>query len=236
MLERLRSRLEEEMETLAQSPYLARVMEPGFADKRLYAIYMCETYHYTKHNARNQALVATRKEDIPVNYMKYCLHHAEEEAGHEMMAFHDLKKIGIELKLEDLPKPLSSTNALIGYLYYVAENENLFARLGYSYWAERVYEFMQPLLGLMGEGLKIPETAMTFFVQHAEIDAGHAEEVDQIIERFIKNEEDYLAVEATMIASLKLTSKMLDEVFEEFVKIKEGKPTRYTFLEQLGIN
>jgi pyrroloquinoline quinone (PQQ) biosynthesis protein C len=221
------------MELLAESPYLEKVLEPGFADKRLYAIYMCETYHYTKHNARNQALVATRHEDMNPRYMKYCLHHAEEEVGHELMAFHDLKKLGIDIKESELPDPLNSTRVLTAYLYYTAEKLNPVARLGYSYWAERVYEFMQPLLELMKDGVNIPKAAMSFFNEHSEIDEKHAQEVDRAIEMFIKTEKDAIDVEETMVTSLKLTSRMLDEVFEEFVKVKNGESTRYQFLEQL---
>lgn len=220
------------MEILSKSPYLNKVMEPGFVNKDLYAIYMIETYHYTKHNARNQALVATRNDDLPFGYMKYCLKHAQEEVGHEMMAFHDFKKLGYEnITIQDLPQPLSSTNALIGYLYYTSGKDNIYARLGYSYWAERVYEYIQPLLNLMKAGLGIPEKAMTFFVQHSEIDISHAQEVDAIITEFVKTEEDYLKVEATMLTSLSLTTKMLDEVFEEFVNIKEKNESRYSFLK-----
>ncbi len=89
-IEKLRARLELEMDNLQQSENLFKVLEEGFADKRLYGIYLTETFHYTFHNSRNQAMVAARKDTMNINYMKYCLKHANEEAGHEMMAFHDL--------------------------------------------------------------------------------------------------------------------------------------------------
>lgn len=233
-LKHLESRLEQEMGILAESPYLSRVLEPGFADQRLYAIYMCETYHYTKHNARNQALVATRNEAMNPRYMKFCLNHASEEVGHELMALHDLKSLGIEITEDELPVPLNSTQALIGYLYYTSEKLNPLARLGYSYWAERVYQFMQPLLGLMSNGLNLPKKSMTFFNEHSEIDEKHAQDVDKAINSFVKNEIDLKAVEETMVSSLKLTVSMLNEVFEEFNAIKEGKESRYDFLKQIS--
>jgi len=229
-LEKLKARLELEMENLQQSPNLFTVLEEGFADKRLYGIYLTETYHYTFHNSRNQALVAARKETMNINYIKYCLKHANEEAGHEMMAFHDLKNLGVEVQVSDLPKPLNSTEALIAYLYYVSEYGNPVARLGYSFWAERSYEYIKPLLSLLSEGLNIDKKSMTFFNEHSEIDEQHAIDVENAISRFAKTEQDWEDIENCMVNSLLLTSRMLDDVLEEFIKLKENKETRYKFL------
>jgi pyrroloquinoline quinone (PQQ) biosynthesis protein C len=230
-IERLTARLEKEMESLSHSPNLAKVLEPGFADNRLYAIYLTETYHYTKHNSRNQALVAARKDDMSPQYMKYCLHHAEEEVGHELMASHDIKAMGFDIKESELPKPLKATTALTAYLYWVAEYDLPVARLGYSFWAERSYEYIKPLLSMISDGLGVPKKAMTFFNEHSEIDAKHAEEVVEAINRFVKTEEEWQAVEDVMINSLLLTTKMMDEVLEEFVNFKESGETRYSFLK-----
>ena len=229
-LAKLKLRLETEMDNLQQSPNLFKVLEEGFADKRLYGIYLTETFHYTFHNSRNQALVPARKDTMNINYMKYCLKHSMEEAGHEMMAFHDLKNLGFECDVNALPPPLNSTQALIAYLYYTAEYGNPLARLGYSFWAERSYEYIQPLLNLLSEGLKIEKKSMTFFNEHSEIDEQHAIDVENAISRFAKTDEDWQSIEDCMVNSLLLTASMLNEVMDEFIKIKEEKETRYKFL------
>ena len=229
-LDQLKNRLEAEFGRLASSPYLAKVLEPGFVDKRLYAIYLTETYHYTRHNSRNQALVATRSDDMDIRYIKFCLRHAEEEAGHEMMALHDLKNLGYGVTLETLPKPLVSTQTLISYLYYTAQNGLPLARLGYSYWAEQSYGYIQPILDMISSGLGVPDKAMTFFREHSSIDEEHAKTVMETISRFAKTKEDWEAIEECMINSLILTTRMMDEVFEEFMKVKAGTSSRYTFL------
>lgn len=229
-IEKLKARLELEMDNLQQSPNLFKVLEEGFADKRLYGIYLTETFHYTFHNSRNQALVAARKDPMNINYMKYCLKHSMEEAGHEMMAFHDLKNLDYNVKVEDLPTPLKTTQALIAYLYYVSEYGNPVARLGYSFWAERSYEYIQPILNLLSEGLGVGKKSMTFFNEHSEIDEQHAIDVENAISRFAKTEQDWEDIEECMVNSLLLTTRMMDEVLDEFVKIKEDKPTRYKFL------
>jgi FkbM family methyltransferase len=227
-------KLRELKETL--SNYMARqrdswsflkVIRPGYASKKLYAIYMMETYHYTFHNSRNQAAIPARRDEMDINYMKFCLHHAEEEAGHEMMAFSDIKKLGFNISKNNLPEPLPATQELIRYIYEIAENANPLARLGYSFWAERVYTYITPLLKLMKFGAGIPDKSMTFFNEHSDIDAKHAEDVDEAILRFAKTDADWKAIEECMIGTLDRTIKMTHEVLAEYDKVRDNQETRY---------
>ncbi len=230
-IEWLKESLEKEMELLVAGPNLEKLLEPGFVDKRIYAIYLIETYHYTFHNARNQALVATRTDVTDVRYMKFCLKHALEEAGHELMAFHDLKKAGYPIELANLPAPLMSTDILVAYLYRISSTGNPLARLGYSFWAERIYEYFAPVIGLIAK-MGIEKSATTFLSDHSEIDKEHAAQVDNAIMMFAKNEADWQAIHDTMVASLRLKAKIMDAVFEEFIKLKEERSNRYLFLNK----
>lgn len=229
-LKALKQTLTDYMSNQKTSWSYLKVMTPGYASKKLYAIYMIETYHYTFHNSRNQALISTRKEEIDINYMKFCLHHAADEAGHEMMAFNDIRKLGFNLHKENLPDPLPATQELINYLYSVAETGTPLARLGYSFWAERVYSYIAPLLSLMKVGIGIPSKSMTFFNEHSDIDAKHAVEIDEAIIRFAKTDEDWKAIEECMIGSLDRTIKMTHEVLSEYDKVRAKESTRYDFL------
>jgi hypothetical protein len=235
--EELKLILDEEMGNIVNAEYLELVLTPGFVDKRIYAIYLIETYHYTYHNARNQALVATRPECRDIRYMKYCLKHALDEAGHELMALHDLKKSGYfsidykEMKDSDLPKPLMATEILIAYLYRVSTTGNPLTRLGYSFWAERIYEYLSPLMAMFSQ-LGVEKSAMTFLVDHSVIDAEHAIEVDRAINMFAKTPQDWEDIEDCMKTSLRLKAKVMDAVFEEFVKLKKGTSDRYNFLNK----
>ena len=112
-LEQLKNILKEEMAFHQNNGALDMVMTPGCVDKRLYAIYLTETFHYTKHNAKNQALVATRMESINPNYAKFCLKHALEEVGHEFMALHDIQNMGYKLDEKSLPEALPATKTLV---------------------------------------------------------------------------------------------------------------------------
>jgi pyrroloquinoline quinone (PQQ) biosynthesis protein C len=205
---------------------LARAIRSGEFSPELYMIYMLETYHYTAHNARNQALAGVAHTQNPV-YMKFCFDHAADEAGHEMMALHDLRSLGQADTEFVLPAPLPSTETLIAYLYWASQHGNPFRRLGYSFWAESSYEHITPLVGQVKQKLGLKDNQLTFFVAHSAIDAEHAIEVRNIIERVAKTADDWAAIGETAETSLRLTGRMLDEVHTEYTRLMGGEPSRY---------
>ncbi|AOK54677.1 iron-containing redox enzyme family protein [Burkholderia stagnalis] len=206
---------------------LAQSIRTGEFSKELYMIYMLETYHYTSHNARNQALAGVAHPENPV-YMKFCFDHAADEAGHEMMALHDLRSLGNANDELQLPAPLPSTETLIAYLYWASKHGNPFRRLGYSFWAESSYDYINPLIGKVKEQLGLKDSQLTFFVAHSAIDEEHAREVRNVIERVAKTASDWDAIGETAEISLRLTGRMLDEVYAEYVKLASGQPSRYS--------
>ncbi len=200
-------------EVLEKNKLLQRVRSGNF-NKEIYGRYLVETYHYTKHNSINQAHVALRPE-APTVYAKFCLHHAEEEHGHELMALHDIESMGLLPNFEsELREPLNSTQTLIGYLYWISKSGNVFQRLGYSFWAEDSYSYIREVLAHLQKDLSLSNSQMTFFRAHALIDKGHAEEVESIITRFVHTPEDIRAFKNVMKTSLHLTAAMMDEVAE----------------------
>lgn len=211
---------------------LIRLIESKKFDQRLYAIYLVETFHYTRHNSRNQALVATRSEIVDIRYMKFCLDHAAEEAGHEYMALHDLKSLGFSVQENELPSPLPETQALIGYLYYISANGNPLQRLGYSFWAENIYEYINNHLKILAQVCQLRPEQLTFFLQHATIDEKHAQEVEKIICEFVKTNDDFQAVQDVLLMSLRLTQLMMDAVAEKYLELASDASTRYSFLQK----
>jgi thiaminase len=202
----------------------------GEVDRKFCAMYLMETYHYTKHNARNQALVGVVANDIPDSYRRFCFHHAEEETGHENMALHDmLSSLGIHKKDITIPEPLPATDVLVAYLYYVSSTGNPLQRLGYSFWAEACYEYINPLIEMIREKLDLRDDQMTFFKAHSDIDEDHAKEVEHMLVHCCKSEADWRAVEKVMRTSLQLTGAMVENIVEAYVEERKGA-TEYSFL------
>jgi len=226
-LARLQETLTAAFKNRSNSPNTQRLLSLFDIDRRIYGIFLIETFHYTRHNARNQALVATRDEPLDVNYMKFCLHHAMEEAGHEYLAFSDLNSLGAKFEESELPEPLQDTQTLIAYLYRVSLSGNPLARLGYSYWAESCYSHTNKTKEIFKASLDLQSHQMTFLEAHAEIDEDHFEQVKFAINRFVKTDEDWAAIEAVMLQSLLLTGRVMESVIGQYLDMIDGKPTRY---------
>jgi hypothetical protein len=216
---------------LETSPFFA-AWETGACDRRLLALYYVETYHYTLHNARNQALVGVQHLSASPAYVQFCFEHAEEETGHEMMAFHDLKRMveRPDLQLSDLPPPLPATETLIGYLYWISSTGNPLRRLGYSFWAEDSYRYFMPTLHRVRDRLGLVDADLTFLIAHANIDEKHAHDVHEQLLRHCRTESDWDAVGEVLVTSLELTGRVLDAVQEQWQRVGAGDCARVPFI------
>ncbi|MCL9760299.1 iron-containing redox enzyme family protein [Frankia sp. AiPa1] len=189
----------------------------GF-DRDLYRITMTQIYHYTRHNSVNQAIAAFRAEPEQIGLLRFVYSHAGEELGHEKLVLHDLRAIGLLGPDEDVDEqPLPATDALVNYLYGVALREGPVARLGYSYWAETVYEHIGPILGRARTSLGLDDRQMAFFVAHSEIDSKHAAEVRHAIQRAVTSPAQAAAVLRVAVTTLWLTISLLDQSYAQWV-------------------
>ena len=180
--------------------------------RELYQKLMIEIYHYTKHNSMNQAVASFVP--APEGLLKFVYQHAYEELGHERMVTHDLKSIDLldETKLKQ--NPLPATEALIGYLYYVALRYGAVARLGYSFWAESVYGHIDELLQKIRKDLNLTNKEMSFFVAHSRIDTKHFDEVNEAIVNFAISDEQKSLLKQVTKTTMFLTFKMLEQIVE----------------------
>jgi thiaminase len=214
-IESLKIAVDQEWEKVRRGNFWKLISE-NTVSPGLYCDLMTEIHHYTKHNARNQA--ATAFIDAPEGLLKFAFHHAAEELGHERMAIHDLKSL--QLFNDDIltKKPLPATEALIGYLYFVAFKYGPVARLGYSFWAEDVYEQIGEALAKIRKDLCLSDKNMTFFVAHAKIDEKHIEQVRDCIIRFAKTPLEQELVMQVAKTTIFLTGQLLEQIAEIHLK------------------
>jgi hypothetical protein len=199
------------------------VMTEGF-DRDLYRDLMVQVFHYTRFNSLNQALAVTRTMPEQRALLRFVYRHADEELGHEMMVVHDLRSIGAIDPDDDLtafPK-VPATDALVNYLIGVACAEGAVARLGYSYWAEDVYPYIAPLLGVARGSLELTDRQMTFFVAHSDIDAGHSAEVRRVIAKVATTPQDHDAIYRVAETTLWLTTQLMEQTFERWSSRRDG--------------
>ena len=203
-------------------------------DRRVYALYLTQVYHYAWHTARNQALVAVNPTNKDIHYMQFCLEHALEETGHELMALHDLRSMGIVIDDPErqMPPALPATRLLIAYLYNVAQQGNPLQRLGYSFWAETSYAHIREFMDALSENMQLDKKQMTFFYSHSAIDDKHAKDVENILLKCCKTDQDWEAVTETAHITLDLTHGILKAVLDEYEKLVREEPSSYTLVNQ----
>lgn len=194
-------------------------------DRELYVALLTEIYHYTHHNAQNQALAAVRVGSDRLELLRFCLRHAFEEAGHDLMVLHDLEAVGVERATVLAARPLPETRALIAYLYEVSRSEDATARLGYSYWAESCYAEIRELIDALRSDLDLGERELTFFVAHEGIDRRHFEEVRAIAAESCTSQALRAGFLEVLETTLHLTGAMLDAVWRR-VRAPELVPSR----------
>ncbi|MGF6654576.1 pyrroloquinoline quinone (PQQ) biosynthesis protein C [Paraburkholderia youngii] len=210
----LRQVVNQNWEQIKGGRFWNRVMEKPVT-REMYRDLMIEIHHYTKHNSMNQAVTAFV--NAPEGLLKFAYQHAAEELGHERMAVHDLESIGL-LDRNDLARaPLPATEALIGYLYFVALRYGPIARLGYSFWAESVYEHIGDALMKFRSDLSLSDKNMSFFIAHSAIDKKHIVQVEDCINRYAKTPADQALVRSTAETTLFLTGQILEQVAQRHV-------------------
>ncbi|MEJ7932443.1 iron-containing redox enzyme family protein [Ramlibacter sp. AN1015] len=176
----------------------------------LYKDLMLQVWHYSRHNSMNQAVASFVP--APEALLKFVYRHAAEELGHERMVVHDLRSIGLFDEADLTRPPLPATEALIGYLYYVSLRYGPVARLGYSFWAEGIYEHIQAPFAKICKDLQLTSKNVTFFGAHAEADEEHIKQVEDMIARFAETPEQQAQVTQVALTTLSLTGQLLEQV------------------------
>lgn len=214
----IKDTVDRQWKIIKQGEFWQHVISHGF-DAPLYELMMKQLYYYTKHNAVNQAMAAVSLRDKPNNRtLRFITRHAAEEIGHENMIVRDLKSIGIEWNpsVSGAAECLPATSALIGYLYNVAQNYGAYPRMGYSFWAESVYDDIEPVLSSMRSSLDLKDSDMSFFVAHSSIDEHHFDEVKKAIDDYQPSEAEIEQIHEVATVTLYLTGQLLEQVMQTY--------------------
>jgi thiaminase len=209
IVQELHALVGEEWERIKSGRFGRRVMEAPVT-LGMYRDFLFQIYHYTRHNSMNQAAAAFV--EAPEQLLKFVYRHAAEELGHERMVLHDLRALGAFGDGDVIPPPNPATEALIGYLYFVALRYGPIPRLGYSFWAEGSYGHFGEMLAKTKRDLSLESKHMTFFSSHAQADTEHMEQVTEAVQRFVQTPEQQRLVKAVARTTLFLTGQILEQV------------------------
>jgi len=187
-------------------------------DKRIYALYLSQVYHYAYHTPRNLALAGANLFNNDTHLMHHCFEHAREETGHELMALHDLKMLGLKIHNinDDLPKILPATEALMGYVKFLATGERPYRIMGYSYWIERPYKHILQFMEQMEVAMGLDKNQMTFYYNHKEIDKKHGMDIEKAIMKFCQTQKHWEDIRETALTTMQLMFNLLLEIIKEY--------------------
>jgi hypothetical protein len=113
---------------------------------------------------------------------EYLYMHAEEEQNHWKWIVQNLRDSGYSGPDPREVFPPVVTQAYISYAMYLA-SRNPFGRLAMGYILEGVSGKLGVKYGMKAiEQLKLVPAQMSFFIQHGELDAGHSDDILEVLE------------------------------------------------------
>ena len=180
-----------------------------------YKAYLRQTYHYTKDNPQIQALATVYFHGTDRQFVKMFYKHAISEIGHDELALNDLKYLGEKVDAVRTENPLPATVALNAFVYYQIYNRNPIGYLGYLFFLEFLPTssgagYMQLL-----EKAGVHKAAMTFLLEHTNVDIYHNKLMERYLEGLVLTESDISSVIYTMRGTAKLYADMLASAFEQ---------------------
>jgi len=157
------------------------------------------------------ALERTRKlqgDRLLVTYLK---EHVGEELNHDEGLLEDLESLGLG-RAEVLGRmPSAAVAALVGAQYYWIHHHHPVAFLGYVALMEG-YPPTTELIETLAARTGYPEDSFRTFAQHAELDPGHRDHLDETLDALPLGEREEAAIVASASATAILAAKAVSEV------------------------
>jgi long-chain acyl-CoA synthetase len=162
---------------------------------RIYTRFLVDSYYHVRAAAKVYALAATRISTDDEEIRQWLLEHAFEEYGHHRWIEDDLREMKYDVSRLLKQKPSVPCDCLVAYMYYIAGHDNPVGTIGDTYVIEGLSQmFATQLAGNIKGMLGVPETAVTYLAKHGAADQKHMHEVRDLINTYVKREEDYQAI------------------------------------------
>lgn len=160
------------VEEFMLSPTVRLLQERAFT-RAHYSSCLREIYHYVRENAGLQMLAAARLRGPGRRIFKKFCKHAVSEIGHEELAVKDLLALDYDVSQLRYENPLPTTVALNAFPLWQITYRNPVGYLGCLLFLEWLPTHGgNAMMGMLRE-VGIPDHAMSFLADHAEIDVAH---------------------------------------------------------------
>ena len=168
--------------------------DPAVAEfiRGVYSRFLQDSYYHVRAAAKVYALAGSRIKETDEEIREWLLHHSVEEYGHHRWIEDDLRNLKVNPAALATTKPSVWCDALVAYMYYIAGHANPMGILGDTYVIEGLSQlFASQLAGTMKGALGIPDTAVSYLAKHGEADQGHMDEFRDLVNQYVRREEDY---------------------------------------------
>lgn len=165
----------------------ARLWQPGAGLTARYTRYLGAMYHVIRASVPLMELAALRCAALPADPVaaplaRYLHHHIDEEHGHDDWLLTDAAAAGADPGGIAADTPPAVVARLVGAQYYWIEYHHPVTLLGYI----AVLEGNSPapwLAGRLARETGLPATAFDTVRRHADLDGGHRDDLDQLLDR-----------------------------------------------------
>ncbi len=195
---------------------ITKALFAGTVEPSAYVRYLINAYNYAQHSPKVMALAAARCMGTHPELATYLLHHADEEQGHDLWALEDLRDLNVSEAQVRAARPVPACEAMIGYMHYVAGYANPVGLFGWMYVLEvvgsdlgaLVAKQLKTVTGLSGKGVR-------FVARHGDSDVDHTKDMTHCIQKYVRRDEDCMAVSHVADVVADLYTRMFREIGEE---------------------
>ncbi|MGE0616064.1 MAG: iron-containing redox enzyme family protein [Bacteriovoracia bacterium] len=212
-LEIIKSEWQKAMQEMSASPGFRKLLNGEMTIEHYQAI-LRQIFHQVREHPQALALMTVNLRGRQRQMVKGLLRHSLSEVGHDQLALNDLKAMGVDTFRIPFERPLPSTSAILGFMYYLLEHQNPLSFLGYLFHLE----FMPTSAGeLYAQALAragVKPNQMTFLNDHAEVDVHHNKLMAQYVDELVLTEDDLESVIYAAKATAQLYGRMITEAME----------------------
>jgi pyrroloquinoline quinone (PQQ) biosynthesis protein C len=189
-------------------------LENGTFTAEHYAMLLRELYHNTHENPEGLALMTGHLKGEQRRLNKRFFRHSLVESGHDEMAADDLKTLGYDFEPLKRERPLVTTEAFSAFPIFQVQRRNPISYLAYLYHLEQIASTRGILVVKHCLSIGVPQSAMSFMLEHTDADPGHTLWNEEYIEALVRTDEDLDAYRYGLRGSVRLHALMLQGIME----------------------
>ncbi len=214
VIEQIRNQWHDARARLMQTPFFQKLAADDLTLDH-YKTLLRETYYNTRDNPHTYALFASRLRGKQADIFQRVQRHAASEYGHHLLALEDLRKLGADISGIPAGRPLPTTEAMSAFAVYQISHSHPLAYLGYVYHLEMLPAENGPGLLDKLRAIGVPDEAMEFLSEHAQVDVSHTKLMEQNFRESIETESDLEAVLHGVTGTCRLHGVMLQGILDD---------------------